>query len=186
MTADGRGRDRVGAERTPTCSGALRGGGGNFGVVTAFTLRLHPVGPIVLGGMLAVPGGDGRRARALLPRLHASARPTRSAAALAFITAPPEDFVPEPVRGPAGDRRRRAATPARSRTASERLPRPARVRSSGRRHGRPMPYVAVQQLLDPPNPKGMQNYWTADFLAELPDEAVDTLVEHAPPSRCRR
>ena len=40
----------------------------------------------------------------------------------------------------------------------------------------PMPYVAVQQLLDPPNPKGMQNYWTADFFAELPDEAVDTLV----------
>ena len=40
----------------------------------------------------------------------------------------------------------------------------------------PMPYVAVQQLLDPPNPKGMQNYWTADFLAELPDEAIDTLV----------
>ena len=43
----------------------------------------------------------------------------------------------------------------------------------------PMPYVAVQQLLDPPNPKGMQNYWTADFFAELPDEAVDALVEHA-------
>ena len=44
---------------------------------------------------------------------------------------------------------------------------------------RPMPYVAVQQLLDPPNPKGMQNYWTADFFAELPDEAVDTLVDRA-------
>ena len=42
----------------------------------------------------------------------------------------------------------------------------------------PMPYVAVQQLLDPANQKGMQNYWTADFLAELPDEAVDVLVEH--------
>jgi FAD/FMN-containing dehydrogenase len=43
----------------------------------------------------------------------------------------------------------------------------------------PMPYVAVQQLLDPPNPKGMQNYWTADFFHDLPDEAVDVLVEHA-------
>jgi FAD/FMN-containing dehydrogenase len=42
-----------------------------------------------------------------------------------------------------------------------------------------MPYVAVQQLLDGANQKGNQNYWTADFLAELPDEAVDTLVEHA-------
>ena len=37
----------------------------------------------------------------------------------------------------------------------------------------------VQQLLDPPNQKGMQNYWTADFLAELPDKAVDVLVGHA-------
>ena len=42
-----------------------------------------------------------------------------------------------------------------------------------------MPYVVVRQLLDPANPKGMQSYWTADFLAELPDEAVDVLVEHA-------
>ncbi len=43
----------------------------------------------------------------------------------------------------------------------------------------PMPYVAVQQLLDTPNPKGMQNYWTADFFADLPDEAIDVLVGHA-------
>jgi Berberine and berberine like len=43
----------------------------------------------------------------------------------------------------------------------------------------PMPYLAVQGLLEPANPKGVQNYWTADFLAELPDEAVDVLVEHA-------
>jgi len=43
----------------------------------------------------------------------------------------------------------------------------------------PMPYVAVQQLLDEPNPKGLLNYWTADFLAEFPDEAIDVFVEHA-------
>ncbi len=43
----------------------------------------------------------------------------------------------------------------------------------------PMPYVALQRLLDAASPKGLQNYWTADFLAELPDDAVDVLVEHA-------
>ncbi len=43
----------------------------------------------------------------------------------------------------------------------------------------PMPYVALQRMLDLASPKGMQNYWSADFLAELPDEAVDALVEHA-------
>jgi hypothetical protein len=42
-----------------------------------------------------------------------------------------------------------------------------------------MPYVAVQQLIDAPNAKGFLNYWSADFLAELPDNAVDTFVEHA-------
>jgi FAD/FMN-containing dehydrogenase len=43
----------------------------------------------------------------------------------------------------------------------------------------PMPYVAVQQLVEPGTPKGLRNYWSADFLAELPDDGVDTLVAHA-------
>ena len=42
-----------------------------------------------------------------------------------------------------------------------------------------MPYVAVQDIITEANPHGRRNYWSADFLAELPDEAVDTLVEHA-------
>jgi hypothetical protein len=42
-----------------------------------------------------------------------------------------------------------------------------------------MPYVAVQQLLDPPNPKGMRNYWTADFYDALPDEALEVLIARA-------
>ena len=42
-----------------------------------------------------------------------------------------------------------------------------------------MPYVAVQDLITEANPHGRRNYWSADFLAELPDEAVDVLVEHA-------
>jgi FAD/FMN-containing dehydrogenase len=43
----------------------------------------------------------------------------------------------------------------------------------------PMPYLAVQQLIDHANPPGMQNYWTADFYDDLPDEAIDTLVAKA-------
>jgi hypothetical protein len=43
----------------------------------------------------------------------------------------------------------------------------------------PMPYTAMQQLIEPANQHGFLNYWTADFLAELPDPAVDVLVEHA-------
>jgi hypothetical protein len=43
----------------------------------------------------------------------------------------------------------------------------------------PMPYVAVQQFLDPANPKGMLNYWTADFYNDLPDEALDVFIGKA-------
>jgi hypothetical protein len=43
----------------------------------------------------------------------------------------------------------------------------------------PMPYVAVQDLITEGNPRGLRNYWSADFLAELPDEAIDVHVEHA-------
>ena len=48
----------------------------------------------------------------------------------------------------------------------------------------PMPYTAVQQLIDPTTPAGMQNYWGGDFLADLPDEAIDALCSAAadPPS----
>ena len=54
------------ANEHPDLFWALRGGGGNFGIVTEFTLRLHPVGPIVLGGMLLYPAADGGRPAALL------------------------------------------------------------------------------------------------------------------------
>jgi FAD/FMN-containing dehydrogenase len=154
----------------------LRGGGGNFGVVTAFHFRLHPIGPIVLGGMLMYPA-------AMAPELvrfwrdFMYAAPDEVGGGLAFLTAPPEDFVPEPVRG----------QPvigivlcyAGAVEEGEEVLRPLReFGPPGIDLLGPMPYVAVQQLLDPANQKGMQNYWTADFLAELPDEAVDVLVEH--------
>ena len=160
----------------------MRGGGGNFGIVTEFHFQLHPVGPIVLGGMLMYPA-EWRRDLLRFWRDYMLAAPDEVGSGLAFITAPPEDFVPEPVRGRrssawsvcyAGDRGRREAL----RPLLEFGP-PAIDMVQ------PMPYVAVQQLLDDPNPKGMRNYWTADFLAELPDEAIDVLVSRAP-SRRRR
>jgi FAD/FMN-containing dehydrogenase len=158
---------------------ALRGGGGNFGVVTEFTFRLHPVGPLVLGGMLLYPGfmaGDVLRHW----RDFMADAPREVGSGVALITAPPEEFVPEPARGMpavgvillyAGDveEGRRVLEPLTSfgPPAADLV--------------QPMPYVAVQQLLDPPNPKGMSNYWSGDFLEEFPDEAVDTFVAHAQP-----
>src|SRR4051794_816458 len=156
---------------------ALRGGGGNFGIVTEFTFRLHEVGPMVLGGMLMYPA---ERAAELLRfwRDFMADAPDELGSGVAFITAPPLDFVPEPVRGHpvvgvvicyAGD----------PETGAEALAPLLDFGPPAINMVQPMPYVAVQQLIDGANPKGARNYWSADFLETLTDETIDTLVSHA-------
>ncbi len=176
VTADGR-VVKASADENPELFWGLRGGGGNFGVVTAFYLQLHPIGPLLLGGLLAWPApmaGDVVR----FWRDFMTSAPDEVGSALAFITAPPADFVPEPVRGHpilgcvvcyAGDVE-----------AGEEVMRPLRefgpppLDLLG-----PMPYVAVQDLITEGNPRGLRNYWSADFLAELPDDAIDAHVAHS-------
>lgn len=176
VTADGR-VVTASADEHPDLFWALRGGGGNFGVVTAFRLQLHPIGPVVFGGMVVWPAEMASEVTRFWRDFMIDA-PDEVGSALAFITAPPLDFVPEPVRGQpivgcivcyAGD-------PAQG----------AMVMQPLREFGPPgvdllgeMPYVAVQDLITEANPHGRRNYWSADFLAELPDDAVDVLVEHA-------
>jgi FAD/FMN-containing dehydrogenase len=155
----------------------LRGGGGNFGIVTAFHLRLHEIGPMVFGGMLMYPAAMGNDLLRFYRDFMESA-PDEVCGGLAFVTAPPEDFVPEPVRGqPVIGVVCLYAGPMEDAEEAFRPLRefgPPGVDLTG-----PMPYVAVQQLLEAANPHGLQNYWTADFMAELPDEAIDALVDIA-------
>jgi FAD binding domain/Berberine and berberine like len=176
VTADGR-QVVASEDENPDLFWGLRGGGGNFGIVTAFHLRLHPIGPIVFGGMLMWPSPMANDLVRFYRDFVADA-PDEVGTGMAFITAPPEEFVPEPVRGQpivaviccyAGDP-----------TEGEEAMRPLReFGPPGMEMVDRIPYVAVQQLIDPPNPKGKLNYWSAEFLAELPDKAADTLVEHA-------
>jgi FAD/FMN-containing dehydrogenase len=173
VTADGR---IVTASETenPDLFWGLRGGGGNFGIVTAFHLRVHPLGPIVLGGMLMHMAEHAREVLRAYRDFMSSA-PDQVGTGLAFVTAPPEEFVPEPVRGQpvVGI----VCCYAGSVDEGEAALKPLRELGPGLDLVGPMPYVAVQQLLDPANPKGMQNYWTADFYEDMPDKAVDVLVE---------
>jgi FAD/FMN-containing dehydrogenase len=176
VTADGRVVTASEQENADLFWG-LRGGGGNFGVVTEIRLRVRPLGPIVLGGMLLFPAAMAGELVRFYRDFMATA-PDEVGCGLAFITAPPEDFVPEPVRGQpvVGI----VCLYAGSVEDGEAAFRPLReLPYLGVDMVQPMPYVAVQQLLDPPNPKGLQNYWTADFFEELPDKAIDVLVDLA-------
>ena len=83
-------------DENPDLFWGLRGGGGNFGVVTRFDFRLHPIGPIVFGGMLMYPAAMAGELVRFYRDFMVKA-PDEVGTGLAFITAPPEDFVPEPV-----------------------------------------------------------------------------------------
>jgi FAD/FMN-containing dehydrogenase len=156
----------------------LRGGGGNFGIVTEFEFRLHPVGPIVMGGMMAFPRAQAREILRAYRDFIAEA-PDQVCGGLALITAPPEEFVPEEARGkPAvgiivmyvGPPEEGEAT---LRPLRESLPQPVIDMVQ------PMPYAAVQQMLDAGNPHGIREYFKVDWLGDLTDEAIDVAVEHA-------
>jgi FAD/FMN-containing dehydrogenase len=176
VTADGR---QVVASETenPDLFWALRGGGGNFGVVTAFHFRLHPIGPTVLGGLL-IHRPEAANTVARFWRDFMADAPDEAGGALAFLTAPNLEFVPAALRGQpvmaivvcyAGD-------PDDGVRAFQPL---LEVGPPALNLVQPMPYVALQQLIDQSNPKGMLNYWSADFIGVLPDGAIDTLLDHA-------
>ena len=153
----------------------LRGGSGNFGIVTSFEFRAHAIPPLVYAGMLMYPHEMAREVIANYRDFMAGA-PDEVGGAPALISAPSEEFVPEPVRGKPvlGVIVAYAGDPAEGRELLRPLV----------EHGPPavamvddMPYVALQGLLEPSVPKGMRNYWTADFYDDLPDEAIDVLVD---------
>jgi FAD/FMN-containing dehydrogenase len=175
VTADGR-IVTASESENPDLFWGVRGGGGNFGVVTSFRLRLHELGPIVFGGLLVYPSEVGRDLLRLYREFVRDA-PDEVGSAMAFICAPPEDFVPKEVQGhPVIGVVCCYAGPVEEAEAAYQ---PLLDFGPAMKMVQPMPYTAVQQLLDPANQKGALNYWTADFYDELPDEAVDAFVEKA-------
>jgi len=154
---------------------AVRGGGGNFGVVTAFEYRLHPL-TTVLGGMVLHP--IERAAEALrFFRAFAASAPEALSTLFYFFVAPPVTFLPPELcnRPLAGLAVCYAGDPAEG----EEVLRPLR------RFGpplvdeiRPMPYTAMQRLIDAGSPPGLRNYWKAGFLKGLDDDAIAAIAAH--------
>ena len=177
VTADGR-ILRVADDENDDLFWAIRGGGGNYGVVTEFEFRLHDVGPICHLGLLFWSLDDGadmlRMARDLIPGL-----PPTINVIIAGLNAPPESFVPEPHRLQPGY----ALMIVGFGSADEHA---ASLQSL--RDGLPplwelvdsMPYVAIQQMLDEANAWGFYGYDKGCYVANLSDEAIAVVTEQLP------
>jgi FAD/FMN-containing dehydrogenase len=151
----------------------LRGGGGNFGIVTEFEFRLHELGPQVTAGLMLWPI---ERAPEVVRawRDYADAAPDEVATACVVVTAPPEEFVPDRLKGrPAlGIALMYVGDPE---DAAVHL-RPVKdLRPEVDLVG-PMPYTAFQAMLDATAPPGLRSYWRGEYLDNLPDAAVETFL----------
>ena len=174
VTADGR-FITASAEENPDLFWAIRGGGGNFGIVTSFLYRLHPVDTVHAGPML----WDLEQAPEVM-RFYAEfikSAPEDINGFFLFLVVPPGPPFPESLHnrkmcgivwcfaGPP-DRFEEAFRPVR------------RFRKPAFEFVGPMPYPALQSMFDALYPPGLQWYWKADFVNDLGDEAIRLHVKH--------
>ncbi len=173
---------QVDEERDPELLWALRGGGGNFGVVTQFTFQLHPVGPELFTAIVIYPAD---RAEEILGayRDWTDDLPDEVSSIVECGSVPPEEDIPEELWGtPCLTLGACAATDL---ARGEELLRPLRdlddpiADLSG-----PLPYVELQQLFDADYPDGRRYYWRSLHLPGLTDEVIARTIEwlHSRPS----
>lgn len=174
VTADGR-IVRAAADENPELLWALRGGGANFGVLISLELRLHPVGPEILAGLVLHPAERGRELLALF-RDTMLAAPEGLGLAFAYVTAPDEAGVPAELRGkPAALVAGMYAGPVAE--GEDAL---AELRAFGpptADYFEPTTYAEFNSSLD--DPPGYRNYWTAEHVAELGDEAIEAIARRS-------
>jgi FAD/FMN-containing dehydrogenase len=175
VTADGQ-AITASADENADLFWGLRGGGGNFGIVTSFEFDLHSVGPTVAAGPIFYPGDDAaeilRRYREIAAEL-----PDEMTTLVNLLTAPPAPFLPEDWHGKkliavigcyAGpsDEGLKAMQPLRE------LAEPVADLFGE------MPYVQMQGLIDDLYPRGTKAYMKAGYMSDLDDHAIETLVSH--------
>jgi hypothetical protein len=175
VTADGR-RVRATSNENSDLLWGLRGGGGNFGVVTAFEYDVHPLST-VLGGLTLYPASRGAEVLRFF-RGFVAAAPDELTCIAIFLTAPPAPFVPAELQMQPAIAI--AVCYAGDLDEGQRVVQPLRT------FGPPavdvicpMPYPVLQSMFDEGAPTGMQNYWKSAFLDDLSDGAVDVLVDAA-------
>ena len=173
VTAAGE-RMRVDATAEPELFWGLRGGGVNFGIATAFKYRLHPVGPIVLGGPIFWPLADAPEVLSFV-RDFAPQAPDELGIVMFGRLAPPGPLVPpeqygKPILG---------LVPVWAGDPAEGLRAIAPLRQIGRPIAegvRPLPYLFLQSMVDAGNQHGMHYYWRSQRLPKLAGDVIDVIT----------
>jgi FAD/FMN-containing dehydrogenase len=176
ITADGK-KLWASEQDNPELFWALRGGGGNFGVVTQFEFALHAVGPEILAGLLVFPFAQAKQVLTRY-RQFANTAPEDLSVWVVLRQAPPLPFLPQDVHGKevvvlpifysgAGDEGQKLID---------------ELRTFGNPHGEHVgtqPYVEWQKAFDPLLTPGARNYWKSHNFTELSDGAIDAMIEYA-------
>ncbi len=155
----------------------IRGGGGNFGVVTSFEYDLHPVGPEVMAGIIFHPLYAARDVLRFY-RDFTAAAPNELGSMAVFLLAPSAPFIPEAMWG----------QPAIAIIAcyvgaveeGQRVMQPLKTFGKPLADAiKPKPFAAQNAMLDAGQPAGLQYYWKSEYLSEISDDAIETCVQYA-------
>jgi FAD/FMN-containing dehydrogenase len=169
---------RASENENPDLFWALRGGGGNFGVVTDFRYRLHEVGPEIIGGPVAWAADDAPAVLDMYREVISDAAPELTVVAL-LRPAPPAPWIPQQYHG----------TPIVALVVCDTGPADAaeeRVRAITS-FGSPIgsvvqrrSYASLQSLLDATQPKGRRYYWKSEYLPTVSSDLLGSLIDHLP------
>ncbi len=176
VTADAR-LVRASSEENADLFWGLRGGGGNFGVVTGIDYVLYPVGPEVVGGIVAWPASAAPQVLELYRTLAEKAPPELTLVALMRL-APPAPWLPKDMHG----KPIVALLACYSGKPEEGEKAVAPIKSFGNPIGDVLvrrPYAQLQSLLDATQPKGRRYYWKSEYLARIEPTLCEKVITHA-------
>lgn len=176
VTADGQLRT-ASATENPDLFWAIRGGSGNFGILTSLEFRLYPVSTVYAGPILYPLEKAGEVMR--LFRDFMAAAPRELSAFFAYLIVPPGPPFPQPLHNKTlcGIVCSYCGDPARG----EAITRPLREFGPPLfQHTGPMPYPVLQSIFDPLLPPGLHHYWKSDFVREISDEYIARHLKHGP------
>jgi FAD/FMN-containing dehydrogenase len=175
VTAEGR-LVRASEKEEPELFWGLRGGGGNFGVVTGIEYDLYPVGPEIMAGAIAWPVEDAPQVLELFREIYESS-PAEQVCVGAIRPAPPAPWLPKEAHG----KLIVAMFVCDTGPIEEAKKRVAAIKSFGKPLGdivQPRPYVSQQSLIDATQPNGRRYYWKSEYMPGVEKGMLEKFIEH--------